>query len=241
MIKSRSIAMLLAVCLFPAAASAQEAPKPGIVAVTGEGMASIVPDMAVVTLTVLRQDKTANAALDANSTAMTDVLAAMQTEGIENRDLQTSNFSINPQVVYPRQEDNKPTEPQIVGYQVSNTLTVRVRDLSKLGVILDKAVDLGVNQGGQIRFTNADPSDAIAEARKGAVADAINKAKTLAEAASVELGRITEINEQRSAPAPVPMMRAERAMTAAPDSVPVAQGENQYTVTVNVTFELNQQ
>ena len=243
MITRRTAAWLLAFSLIPLPALAQttEAPKPGIVAVTGEGIARLAPDMAVLTLTVLRQEETADAALEANNASMTEVLAAMQTEGIEDRDLQTSNFSIDPQLVYPkRQDSDTPVEPQIVGYRVSNTLTVRVRDLSKLGVILDKAVALGVNQGGHIRFTNDDPSEAIGEARKQAMLDAIDKARTLTEAAGVELGRIAEIDEQRGSPAPMPMMRAERAMAAAPDAVPVASGENQYTVTVNVTFELKQ-
>lgn len=252
MIKRHSIAWLLALTLIPIGALTQTSgaqtsraqtpgtPTPGVVAVTGEGIARLAPDMAIVTLTVLRQDKTADAALDANNAAMTEVLAAMQTEGIENSDLQTSNFSIDPQLVYPRQDGNTPSEPQIVGYRVSNTLTVRIKDLSKLGTILDKAVSLGVNQGGQIRFSNTDPSAAISEARKQAVLDALEKAKTLTAAAGVELGRITKIDEQRRAPRPVPMMRAEAAMASAPGAVPVASGENQYTVTVDVTFELTQ-
>ncbi len=243
MIHRRNIAILLAFTLLPVGALAQapETQEPGIVAVTGEGIARLAPDMAVVTLTVLRQEKTADAALDANNTAMTDVLAAMETEGIAPRDLQTSNFAIDPQFVYPRQNDNTPVEPQIVGYRVSNTLTIRVRDLTKLGVILDRAVDLGVNQGGQIRFTNDDPSAALTEARKKAVSDAIDKAQTLTQAAGVSLGRITAIDERQRRAQPMPMMRAERAVAAAPGgSVPVASGENQYTVTVDVTFELQQ-
>ncbi len=243
MIFHRSIAFILALAVAPAAALAQtpQAEKPGIVSVTGEGIARLAPDMALVTLSVLRQEKTARAALDANNRAMTEVLAAMKQSGIETRDLQTSNFSIDPQYFYPKSTDNTPVEPQITGYRVSNTLTVRVRDLSKLGTILDKSVTLGVNQGGNIQFTNDDPSAAINEARKDAVSDAIAKARTLAEAAGVELGRIALIDEQHRAPSPVPLMRAETAMKASSGAaVPVASGENQYSVKVNVNFELKQ-
>ena len=153
-------------------AQTAETQKTGIVSVTGEGVSHLAPDMAVVTLSVVRQDKTARAALDANKSAMTEVLAAIRRSGVETRDIQTSNFSIDPQYVYPRSNDNKPTEPQIVGYRVSNTLTACIRDVTSLGGILDEAVSLGVNQGGQIQFTNDDPSQALTEARKAAMLDA---------------------------------------------------------------------
>ncbi|MCR9135738.1 MAG: SIMPL domain-containing protein [Alphaproteobacteria bacterium] len=243
MIFYRSIAFIFALAIAPAAAFAQtsDADKPGIVSVTGEGIARLAPDMALVTMSVLRQEKTARAALDANNRAMTEVLAAMKQNGIETRDLQTSNFSIDPQYFYPKSTDNKPVEPQITGYRVSNTLTVRVRDLSKLGTILDTSVTLGVNQGGNIQFTNDDPSAAIDEARKDAMLNAIAKAKTLTEAAGIGLGPIAMISEQHRTPSPVPLMRAEMAMKASADAaVPVASGENQYSVTVNVNFELKQ-
>ena len=100
---------------------------------------------------------------------------------------------------------------------------------------------LGVNQGGNIQFTNDDPSAAINEARKDAVKDAIEKAKTLTDAAGVELGRIALISEQHRTPSPVPLMKAQRSFQESADaSVPVASGENQYSVTVNVNFELKQ-
>lgn len=208
---------------------------------TGEGTANVVPDMAVINMTVLRQDKTARAALDANNSAMAEVLAAMSSAGIEQRDLQTSNFSIDPEYLYPERTNNQPVTPKIIGYRVSNSLTVRVRDLDKLGSILDKSVTLGVNQGGQIMFTNDDPSAAITKARTAAMQDAVSKATTLTDAAGVGLGRIVNISEQHRNPSPGPLMRAEMAMKSSADAaVPVATGENQYRVSVNVTFELNQ-
>ncbi|TIP32217.1 MAG: DUF541 domain-containing protein, partial [Mesorhizobium sp.] len=94
---------------------------------------------------------------------------------------------------------------ELVAYQVTNTLSVRVRDVDKTGEILDKAVSLGVNQGGGIAFTNDDPKATITEARKKAVADAMAKAKTLAEAAGVSLGKVLEITDQNIAPVPMPM------------------------------------
>jgi uncharacterized protein YggE len=196
--------------------------------------------MAVISLSVVRLEKTARAALDANNEAMAALLEAMKAEGIAERDLQTSSFSINPQYLYPKRDDGTQEAPRIEGYSVSNTLTVRIRDLSKLGAILDKSVTLGVNQGGQIVFTNDDASSAITEARKLAVADAVAKAKTLAEAAGVTLGRIATISEQNQGGRPVPMMRAEMADASFKSAVPVAAGENEYSVNVTMGFEIAQ-
>ena len=129
--------------------------------------------------------------------------------------------------------------PEVVGYEVSNMVTVRVRDLAKLGGLLDSSIKLGVNQGGQISFTNDKTDGVLSDARKAAVADAMEKAKTLAEAAGVKLGRVIEITEATPFVMPEPMMRMA-APKAQNDSVPIASGENSYSVTVNVTFALEQ-
>ena len=104
--------------------------------------------------------------------------------GIADRDLQTAGIQIKPRYNYTNKPDGT-QEAELVAYQVTNTLSVRIRDLVKTGEILDKAVSLGVNQGGSIVFTNDDPAAVITEARKKAVADAMAKARTLAEAAGV--------------------------------------------------------
>ena len=209
--------------------------------VTGQGSTDIAADMAVLTLTVTRDEETARAALDANSADMSDVLSAMKSEGVKERDLQTSGFSIQPRYFYP---PNKPSTnhqpPRIVGYTVRNSLTVRIRDISALGEILDTSVTLGVNEGGNIMFTNDDPSSAITQARVKAVKDAMAKAKTLAEAAGVKVGKLLEMSEQTYNPRPIPMARAERSMAMSADPVPVATGENTYKVTVNMSFAIDQ-
>ena len=209
--------------------------------VTGQGSSDMAADMAVLTLTVTRDEETARAALDANSAAMSDVLSAMKSEGVKERDLQTSGFSIQPRYFYP---PNKPSAnrqpPSIVGYTVRNSLTVRIRDISALGEILDTSVTLGVNEGGNIMFTNDDPSAAITQARINAVKDAMAKAETLAEAAGVKVGKLLEMSEQTHSPRPMPMASAERSFAMAADSVPVAAGENTYKVTVNMSFAIDQ-
>lgn len=226
----------------PAAAFAQQAdraPRESTVVVSGEGHSAIAPDMAIITLSVVKDAKTAREALDANNADMAAVLKALKEDGIEARDLQTSGFTINPQYSYPSSNDGQNRPPELVGYQVVNGLSIRVRDLSKLGEIIDKSVTLGVNQGGSIQFTNDKPDAAITEARKAAVVDAKAKAETLTEAAGVKLGRVIEISEVVGRPQPMVMARASMKEFAG-DAVPVEGGENSYAVTVTVTFGIEQ-
>lgn len=229
-----------ALSLMPVAATAQENQSPRIL-VTGTGTIGIEPDMAIVSLGVTKQEKTAREALDANTSAMADILAAMKAAGIDEKDLQTANFSIQPQYFYPKSNSDGDKRPRIDGYIVRNSLTVRIRDLATIGDVLDASVSLGVNDGGNLVFTNDDPKTAISEARAKAMKDAIEKATTLTKAAGVKLGNIIEISEQslRSQPRPIAQARMmEMAADSAP--VPIAAGENTYEVSVNVTFGIEQ-
>lgn len=245
--RPRGVAMAVLVAgslVGPVAAGAQMPPPPPVpgpppvVSVMGEGKASVAPDMAVVSLVVTRTAETADAALSASNAAMRDVLAALKEDGIAERDMQTSDFSIYPRYSQPDRSGNSDdTPPKIVGYQVTNGLTVRVRDLQKLGSLLDRSVKLGVNQGGEIRFTNDDPKAALADARRRAVQDGMEKARALVEAAGAKLGPVVSIEESPNMPPPpMPMMRMAMAKEA--DAVPIAGGENTYAITVNMRFEI---
>ena len=208
--------------------------------VTGQGEAAVAPDMAILSLSVMREAETAREALDQANEAMGEVIEAMRGEGVEGRDLQTSGLSIEPRYVYPERAGEE--GPRIVGYQVSNTLTVRVRDIERVGEVLDLSVTLGVNQGGSIVLTNDDPAAALEDARTAAVANAKSKAETLAEAAGVRLGRVMSISEQTRGAEPRPMAAPQMAMRVAAEdaSVPIEAGENTYHVHVNVSFEILQ-
>lgn len=227
--------VLAAAVAFPAVAGAADSPPPRLV-VSGEGQASVAPDLAVLSLSVMREAKSAREALDTNNDAMAAVISAMKASGVEDRDLQTAGIQINPRYNYTNKPDGS-QEAELVAYQVTNTLSVRVRNIDSTGEILDKAVSLGVNQGGGISFTNEDPAATLTEARKKAVADAIAKARTLAEAAGVELGRVLEISDQSVTAVPMPI-QAKAFDSAGGAAVPVQAGENAYQVQVTVTFAL---
>lgn len=243
-IYTRTVLMtaLLALPLAAAApAFAQEMkPREPVISVTGDGKSSVAPDMAIVNFAVVKQAKTAREALDENNKAMNDVLSALKSGGIAERDLQTSGFSIQPQYNYPQPVDGQQQQPQLIGYQTINSVTVRLRDLAKLGAVIDQSVSLGINQGGDIQFTNDKPDAAIEEARKNAVAEAVKKAKTLSEAAGVKLGRIIEISENVPRAMPQPVYRATMMKEASDAAVPVQSGENNYNVSVTVTFAIEQ-
>lgn len=233
-----TLALLLTTGAWARAAGSEPAPR---IIVSGQGGAQLAPDMALLQLTVTREAQTARAALDANSAAMAEVLEALRAQGIAERDIQTSQFSIQPRYVYPKPKTSGETQPpRIVGYTVRNGLAVRVRDLDKLGAIIDSSVTLGVNEGGSISFTNDDPAAALAQARTAAVKDAAARARTLAAAAGVKLGKVLEISEQSYNPAPVPMMRSRVMMADAAESVPVAAGENRYEVSVSLSYGIEQ-
>ncbi len=211
-----------------------------LISVSATGSATSTPDIARLNLSVQREAKTARSALDANNKAMTEILKSLRESGIEERDLQTSNFNIQPRYQHFKSSSGPRKPPKLVGYIVTNSLMVRVRDLKKLGAILDKSVSLGVNSGGGIAFSTEHPAPVIEQARTNAMVNAIGKAKTLTEAAGVKLGRIVEISEtNRQPPRPRAMARMESAM-ASDAAVPIASGENSYSVTINVKWELDQ-
>lgn len=230
-----ALALAAAVAL-PGVAQASD-PAPRRIVVLGEGEASVRPDLAILTLTVMREAATAREALDANNKATAELIAAMKAAGVADRDLQTAGVQIVPRYDYTNKPDGT-QEAKLAAYQVSNTLTVRVRDLAKTGQILDASVSLGVNQGGNVVFSNDDPSATLTEARKRAVADAMAKARTLTEAAGVKLGQLMEISDVSYAQ-PMPIVAKAYEGGAADASVPIEAGENAYKVQISVTFELN--
>jgi uncharacterized protein YggE len=222
------------VLLYPAALSAQETAVRTIV-VSGRGEASAVPDQAQVSAGVVSQAATANAALDANTEAMERVFEALGNAGIEDRNIRTSNFSISPQYE-PYRQDN-PEQRRIIGYQVSNQVRAIVEKIDALGGTLDALVRSGANQLNSISFSISDPKLLEEEARRGAVLDAIAKARTLAEAAGVTLGQILSIQESGGGyQPPGPMFMRAEAMSAS--SVPVAQGESTVNIGVSITYAI---
>ena len=221
-------------------ANAEEA-SPAIISLVGIGSVSARPDMAAVSTGVVSEAKTARAALSANTAAMTSIVDWLKENGIEDRDIQTSGFAVQPRYTQPQTQSNgERSPPRIVGYSVSNQVTIRVRDISQLGGILDHVVTEGSNRVNGVSFTFSEHEKLLDMARANAMADAIRKAKIYTEAAGIGIGRITNISENGGyQPQPqYRMARAEMSMADAP--VPMEAGEQTLSVQVNVTWELDQ-
>lgn len=228
------VAVLLAGLSPLAAQDISSGPRRSTLTVTGEGKASAVPDMASLTSGVVSEGKTAREALDANSSAVAQLIEAIKAAGIEPRDIATSGFSVQPQYAPPKKDSNE--APRIAGYQVSNNVTVRVRDLGKLGTLLDEMVSKGANQIGGIAFDIANPDALEDAARVAAVKDARHQAGLIAEASGVRLVRVLSISGE-GGPRPMPRMMAAPAMMKA-DAVPVEAGETELRAGVTITYEI---
>jgi uncharacterized protein YggE len=201
------------------------------ITVTGEGTATSPPDMAEINIGVMTQAATAAQALTANNEAARSIMNVLKTQQIADKDVQTSQFSIHP-VFAPQTRNGE--EPRVTGYQVTNQVHVRVRNLPSLGSVLDAVVQAGSNQIHGVNFGIDNKEGVLNQARNRAIQDARARAELYAHAAGVKLGKVLSIQESgASAPPPRPMMRMAMA-----ESVPIATGEQELSASVSVTFEL---
>ncbi len=224
-----ALALLAATPMISPVISAEE-PAPSIT-VVGSGAVSSPPDTAEVNAGVVTQAATASQAMSQNSAAMAQVLKALAALGIADRDIHTTNVSIVPQRA--PMQSGRPAPSPVVGYEVTNQVQVKVRNLASLGRLLDTLVSQGANSLGGIGFSVADPAPLLAQARTKAIADARQKAQVYAAAAGVKLGRVIFIRDATVGP-PRPM--AGRVMALA--TTPIAPGEQELEVSVSVTYAL---
>lgn len=216
------------------AAHAQETKMPRTISLVGHADVKVAPDLAIVSVGVLKQAPTAAEALAANTAAMTAVMAALKSAGIAPKDIQTSNFMVAPRYDYG--DSSQP--PKLTGYDVSNNVSVTVRKISELGSLLDTLVNAGSNQINGISFQVSQPDHALDEARKLATADAARKAKLYAMAMRLELGPVLSLSEGVAYEPPPPMMKTMRASAEMSSEVPVSAGEQTLSIDVNVTWEI---
>ena len=208
---------------------------PPAISVTGEATISTPPDLAHIDAGVASDAKTARDASEANNAAMAKVLQALKGANIDDKDIQTSRLSLQPQ--YASTASSRPGPTSIIGYRASNHVTVKLRDVAKVAGVIDTLVAAGANEIGGINFTVSQASKLLDEAREKAVADARRKADIYAKAAGVTLGAPLIISEG-GAPV-IPLFRARMAPMAAA-STPIAQGEETLSVSVNVTWAIKQ-
>ncbi|WP_046868796.1 SIMPL domain-containing protein [Microvirga massiliensis] len=221
------VALSLALTASPALS--QPTDLPPRITITGTGKVTATPDIASVSIGVVTSAETASEALRANNSAMGETTDMLVRTGVERRDMVTSGFSVQPQY------DGRSGKPIQVGFSVTNSLSVRLRDISRVGDVLDAAVKLGSNQIGGIAFDISNKEPFLVKAREAAVADAKQAAQTFARAADLKLVRIISITESYDTGGPRPM---EMRTMAVASSVPIQPGENTVKASVTIAWEI---
>jgi len=232
-------ALLIGVPFVPAAAGAQQVPTitqsvTGTrldLSVTGES--TRVPDVAIISTGVVTRSPTASGAIQQAANRMERVRSALKAAGIADRDIQTSNLSLNPEYRY---VENQP--PQLTGYTATNQLSVRFRDIGATGKIIDALVREGANQINGPNLTIDQPEAALDEARGKAVAAGRARADLYARALGLRVARVVSVSESSggySPPPPMPYVMAARAQAA---DTKIDAGEQKLQVTLGMTFEL---
>jgi len=222
---------LLSAC-GPTTVYTQSEPPMRTITVTGTGAVTLKPDLAYVYIGVQTQDSSASTAMNENNTKAQALIAAIKSFGVEDDDIQTSNFSIYPQDVY---DDSY----NVIGvtYVVQNTVHVTVRDLETLGALLDAAVEAGSNTIYSISFDVADRTEAVSQARLAAVENARQQADELAGATQVTIGDVQTISYYDSTPY-YPVYES-RVMADSASSVPIESGSMEVSTTVTIVYEIH--
>ncbi|MEO5928116.1 MAG: SIMPL domain-containing protein [Patescibacteria group bacterium] len=203
------------------------------ITINGMGKVTATPDLALVTLGVYSDGSTVATVQQANTTKMNAIIAALKQMGIKDADIQTSNYSLQPKI------DWSASTQRVIGYTLSQTVTVKVRDLTKAGDVLDTATKLGANDVGGVQFTIDDPSTLQDEARIKAIKDAQKKAEALANATGLHLIKVVSFSESTPG-VPSPIMYDARQANLAPESAKtqIEAGSLDVNTNVSVTFEV---
>ncbi|MEO5612837.1 MAG: SIMPL domain-containing protein [Sphingomicrobium sp.] len=232
------LALALGAAAIPAAASAQVTatfaqPIAGTkLDITATGEVTRVPDVAIISAGVVTRSPTATGAIQENADRMEKVRSALKRSGIADKDIQTSNISLNPEYRY---ENNQP--PQLTGYTATNQVSIRFRDIRNSGRILDALVIQGANQINGPNLTIDKPEGALDEARAKAATAGRARAELYARALGMRVVRLLSVSESGgySSPPPMPMVMRAQADSAQSKIDP---GEQQLQVTLAMTFEL---
>jgi uncharacterized protein YggE len=207
--------------------------EPRTLSVNGNGIITLVPDIAYINIGVQTENKNAQEAVASNNQQSQQLFSAFTRAGIAEKDIKTSNFSI-----YPRQEWDNEGQPTGITYVVNNTVSVTVRDLDQIGSILDSAVQAGANTINGVQFDVEDREAAQQQAMVAAVENARARAEVLATAAGVELSDVLSIQTYLGSTNPIPYEKTFALADTAASSVPVSPGEMQIMVDVSVVYEI---
>jgi len=210
------------------------------ITVSDTGTVYTKPDLTVASFSVITEGKTVAKAMEDNTKKMNDVISFIKEQGVEEKDLKTTTFNISPLYEW-EDNDTYSGKRTLVGYEITQTLEVKIRDLTKIGVIIEGGTSVGANEVSDLQFT-VDDQDAL---KKQAREEAINKAKAKAEELAKELGvkliRISNFNESVAVPYYVTMKESALGLGGgtAPATPQIETGESKIEVTVSITYEIH--
>ena len=220
----------------------EEVPAKPAMTVIGQGHILLAPDTAFVTLGMETTGRTVGDAERQNRMVMSNVAERLKALQIENERIQTASFTVSPQYKPPpKRSDVPPGPPEIIGYVVGNTMTVEVRNLEKVGPVIEESLNAGANQFQGLQWALRDEQQAKVAALKQAASKAREKAAALSDALKVKLIRLLSATEESRIVRPVPRMaRSMVAMEGGGGEAPVYSGEIKVEATVTVVYEMGQ-
>jgi|AntAceMinimDraft_16_1070373.scaffolds.fasta_scaffold30520_2 uncharacterized protein YggE len=215
------------------------------ITVTGTGEVYTQPDLAIITLSVKSEARTVIEAMTENTEKMNAVIDLIKAKNVDSKDLKTVSFNIYPRYEWQKEEveifPNTESKRVLVGYEITQSLQVKIRNLNKIGEIIQTATVAGINQVGALQFTIDNQDEFKKQAREEAIKEAKEKAKELSSQLGVKLLKITDFSEGGNIPRPLYYDTAFKEASGA-DSTPTPQietGENKIQVSVSITFEIN--
>ncbi|MFW0967876.1 MAG: SIMPL domain-containing protein [Thermacetogeniaceae bacterium] len=246
MIKNARIIAVIAICIVgglllgvvltgspqPAVADSKQAQ----ITATGTAIVKTTPDLARINIGVLTTATTAQKAQEENTALTNKVIEALAKEGIKKEQIETNSYSLWPEYSYPKRDENKP--PTISGYRCSNTLTITIYDINKVGKIIDTASAAGANKLGNIQFQKKDIGPQQREAIQKACQEAQLKAEAMASGLNVKLGSIASVEESSCVNPPTPLLRMDTMESGNSTSTPIQPGELEIIANVSVVFNI---
>ena len=218
--------------------------QPRTISVSGSGEIYVKPDLAVINFSVINESETVENALEENSQKMNAIIEAIKSKGVESKDLKTTNFNIRPRYEYRRENTllYPPIEGErvLAGYEINQTLMVKIRELEKIGEIIQAGTDKGANQVGSLQLTIDDLEAVKEQARNEAIIKAKAKAEDLAMRLGVKLGKLSDFNDSGAFPISsryydAVALEASPGIGGAPE---IETGENRIMVKVLLTYEI---
>ena len=214
-----------------------------IISFTEEGKVIAKPDIAKISFSVITQGIEATAVQSENNQKMQKVIDFVKKQGVADKDIQTINYSLNPQYDYTwcrkSKDDTRYCSPKIIGYELTQSVEAKIRDFNKINIIIGGLSDAGANQISNISFSLDEPEDYKNQARIEALKKIEKRAQLLSKETSLRLGRIMSVSESGISPSPIYRdLKATVGSAEAPSSAPIETGTQEITVTLTVSYEI---